>query len=89
MRDYIIIEDLQFRYTLIVLYSINYKIFLKSDTTEEKILAILANFEKDKPLTAIANILKEVKATAKGSLQKVKFQAIPGFSAITQFRKTI
>jgi len=39
METVIATEDLQFRYNLVALSSVDYKIFLKSDKPEEKILA--------------------------------------------------
>ena len=44
MATVITTEDLQFRYNLVALSSVDYKIFLKSDKPEEKILAIYSPF---------------------------------------------
>ncbi|MCL4641316.1 MAG: hypothetical protein M5Z89_20125 [Olivibacter sp.] len=65
-------EDLQFRYNLIALSSVDYKIFLKSDKPEEKILAVLANFVNDSPLEVIVTILKEIKSASGGDLSESK-----------------
>lgn len=66
-------EDLWFRYNLLALSTIDYKIFLKSDKPEERILAILANFGKDGSVSAIKNILKEVKAVAGGDFAEGRY----------------
>lgn len=56
----------KFNYPLIALSEIDYQIFLKSDKPEEKILAILANFDKDGETLALQNILKGVQDKSKG-----------------------
>jgi hypothetical protein len=52
---------------------IDYKIFLKSDKAEEKILAILANFENDGAVLAITNILQEVQSIAGSDLAEDRY----------------
>jgi len=66
-------EDHQFRYNLVAFSSIDYKIFLKSDKPEEKILAILANFVNDSPVDAIITILKEIKSISGGDLSESRY----------------
>lgn len=73
MATVITTEDLQFRYNLVALSSVDYKIFLKSDKPEEKILAILANFVNDSPLEAIVTILKEIKSVSGGDLSESRY----------------
>jgi hypothetical protein len=46
MPQSIVTEDFQFKYRVLALSSIDYKIFLNSDKPEEKILAILAKLKK-------------------------------------------
>jgi len=50
---------LQFRYHIIVLKDIDYKIFLESEIPGVKVLAILGNFGKDDTDKAIENVLLE------------------------------
>lgn len=66
-------EDLYFRYNLIALSSVDYKIFLRSEKPEEKILAIMANFADDSPVDAIVTILKEVKSVSEGDLSENRY----------------
>ena len=66
-------ENFQFRYQLLDLSAIDYNIFLKSDKTEEKILAILANFENDGAVLAIKKILVEVKNFAGSDLAEDRY----------------
>jgi predicted transposase/invertase (TIGR01784 family) len=66
-------ERHKFNYRLIALSEINYKIFLKSDKAEEKILAILANFENDGDDLALQNILKGVRATEQGDFAESRY----------------
>ena len=64
---------LKFSYPLIALSEINYKIFLKSDKAEEKILAILANFDNDGEELALQNILKGVRAVKQGDFAESRY----------------
>jgi len=66
-------ENFKFRYNLLALSAINYKTFLKSDKPEEKILAILANFEEDGPVLAIKNIVNDIKAFAEGDFAEDRY----------------
>ncbi|MFD2965733.1 MULTISPECIES: RpnC/YadD family protein [Olivibacter] len=95
-------EDHQFQYNLVAFSSVDYKIFLKSDKPEEKILAILANFVNDSPLEAVLTILKEIKSVSDGDLsgsryfnqlrvlvqlRKLENQFIEAMETITKFFK--
>ena len=73
MTTIIATEDHQFRYNLVALSSVDYKIFLKSDKPEEKILSILANFVNDSPLEAMVTILKEIKFASDGDLSENRY----------------
>jgi hypothetical protein len=73
MPQNITTEDFQFRYQLLALSAVDYKVFLKSDKPEEKILAILANFENDGAVLAISNILQEVKSIAGSDLAEDRY----------------
>ena len=73
MATSIITEDFNFRYNMISLSSIDYKKFLKSAKPEEKILAILANFENEEPVTAIKNILQAVKDSSESSFAEERY----------------
>jgi hypothetical protein len=66
-------DRLKFSYRLITISEINYKIFLKSDKAEEKILAILANFENDGEVVALQNILKGVQAGTQGDFAESRY----------------
>ena len=73
MPQHISTENFQFRYQLLALSAIDYKIFLKSDKPEEKLLAILANFETDGAVLAIKRILREVKSFSGGDLAEGRY----------------
>ena len=66
-------ENFQFRHNILALSEIYYRIFLKSDNPEEKILAILANFEDEDPASAIKSILQEVKSIAESELAESRY----------------
>src|SRR5690606_15333408 len=59
-------DNLRFRYNLINLKDIDYRVFLKSTFPEQKILAILGNFEDEQPEHVLRHIVQEVKQSAKG-----------------------
>jgi predicted transposase/invertase (TIGR01784 family) len=95
-------DRLKYSYQLITLSEISYKIFLKSDKPEEKILAILANFENDSEELALRNILTSVQAGAKGDfaedrhlkqlrvlaqLRKLNIKLAEAMESITKFFK--
>lgn len=66
-------DRLKYNYQMIALSEIDYKIFLESDKPEEKILAILANFERDGEDLALCNIVKGVQAGAKGDFAESRY----------------
>ena len=66
MPDYIRCGPMNFTYQLISLSSIDYRLLLQSTHPEEKILAILANFENDDPESAIRAIANQVIDTSTG-----------------------
>lgn len=53
-------QNLTFHYNLLNISEVNYKIFLRSRRPEEKILAILANFESDPPELVARHICREL-----------------------------
>ena len=73
MATSIVTEDFNFRFNMISLSSIDYKIFLKSEKPEEKILAILANFENEEPASAIKNILQSVKDSSDSNFAENRY----------------
>lgn len=73
MAQRITTEDHSFRYHLLSLSSVDYKLFLKAEKPEEKMLAVLADFKNDPPLTAIKNILKEIQSTDSNDLAEQKY----------------
>ena len=73
MATSIVTEDFNFRYNMISLSSIDYKLFLKSAKPEEKILAILANFENEEPVLAIKKILQAVKNSSDSSFAQDRY----------------
>lgn len=66
-------DRLKYSYQLIALSQVDYKIFLRSDKPEEKMLAILANFENDSEELALQNILKGVQGAATGDFAESRY----------------
>ncbi len=60
--------DLSFKYNLLAINSIDYKIFLNSNQPEEVVLAILANFDKESSENALKQIISRLEETTKGDL---------------------
>ena len=69
MPDELKIGESNFRYQLISLSSIDYRLFLRSDRLEEKMLALLGDFGKDDPHKVLTYIITEVQQNAKGDLE--------------------
>jgi len=65
--------DLQYRYRLTALSEVDYRVFLRSDKPEEKILGILANFEDDGAELALKNILIGVQASSAGDFAQSRY----------------
>jgi len=63
-----------FSYELITIAAIDYHVFLKSAKPEEKMFAILADFGKDSPETAIANIAIDIANSAKSGLERERLK---------------
>lgn len=70
MTDHIRSESMNFNYQLIVLSAVDYRLLLRSDNPEEKMLAILADFRGGNPQRIIENIVSQVIATSKGDFSK-------------------
>jgi hypothetical protein len=60
--------DLVFKYNLLAINTIDYKIFLNSNQPEEVILSILANFNKETPENALKHIISRLEETTEGDL---------------------
>ncbi|MDR0794297.1 MAG: hypothetical protein LBE82_13395 [Chitinophagaceae bacterium] len=65
-------EMLDFRYHLISISSVDYRIFLRSKNPDEKIFALLGDFGKEKAVTAVAKIVKEIIESTQGDLEKAR-----------------
>lgn len=61
-------RDLKFRFHLIVLYQIDYKVFLASEKPEQKILAVLGDFCQEDAEIVLRKIIEGIKAKTNGSL---------------------
>jgi len=73
MQDSINEEDLIYRYRLIALSQIDYKLFLQSDKPEEKILAILADFGSDKEDKVVRAIIQQIQSVVYSDLASGKY----------------
>ena len=70
MADHIVSEQMNFKYRLIALSTVDYHLLLRSDNPEEKMLAILADFGDNDPRRTIENIVNQVVASSKGDFSK-------------------
>jgi hypothetical protein len=73
MPTYIETENLKYNFTLIRIAEANYKLFLKSDNPEVKMLGILANFDKDDSYSAVKSIVDGVQSFTKGDFAKSRY----------------
>lgn len=56
-------DDLKFRFNLLAMNAIDYRLFLNADSPEEIVFGILSNFKGENPRTAIENIIHRLEAT--------------------------
>lgn len=73
MADQIISEQMRFKYRIISLSTINYRLFLNADNTEEKMLSILGDFGELDRLQVVSTIVKEIFDTSNGDLLDGKY----------------
>ncbi|HEY8968204.1 MAG TPA: Rpn family recombination-promoting nuclease/putative transposase, partial [Puia sp.] len=73
MSNRIAAERMQFDYRLITLSAIDYQLFLRAESPEEKMLGILANFRDHDRLEAVAGIVKEVFMASDGDLSRERY----------------
>jgi predicted transposase/invertase (TIGR01784 family) len=73
MPAFIQTKDLQFRYNLKAISSIDYRLFLKSDKLEERMLAFLGNMRPEENIPVLEKILLDIKETAKDSLSTDRY----------------
>ena len=66
-------ENLQFRYRLIRIAKTDYKLFLKAESPEVKMLAILANFGKEDKYGAIKSIIDQVQFFTDGDFAESRY----------------
>lgn len=66
-------EYLTFRYSLVSLLSVNYRLFLDSEKPEEKLLALLADFGTEDPVKATENIVRQVMLASGGGLEGQRY----------------
>ncbi|CAN5179774.1 hypothetical protein BH09BAC4_BH09BAC4_11230 [soil metagenome] len=68
-------DDLSFRYHLISFQELDYRLFLHSETPEEILLAVLANFQPQESPTVLTQLLNRLDETANGPLVFQKYIA--------------
>lgn len=66
-------EDFVYRYRLIALSQVDYKLFLQSDKPEEKLLAILANFGNDDEEKVLRAIVQQIQNAVDSDLASGKY----------------
>jgi len=66
-------EHHKFRYNLLDIKEVDYRIFLKLTRPEEKLWAILGNFDKEQPDIALRKIVEEVYAAADDELSRGRY----------------
>lgn len=66
-------ENHKFNYQLIRIAEANYKLFLKADNPEVKMLGILANFGKEDSYRAVKSIVDQVQSFTKGDFAESRY----------------
>jgi hypothetical protein len=66
-------ERLKFSFDLISLFNASYKLFLKSDNPEVKMLGILGNFEHNDSYTVVKEIIEDIKFQTKGDFSESRY----------------
>lgn len=66
-------EILSFRYSLIPLYNASYKLFLKSDNPEVKMLGLLGDFGNNDSYTVIKEIIEDINTHADGEFAESRY----------------
>jgi hypothetical protein len=72
MPDQLRLEHMEFRYSLLSLAKVDYRLFLKSEKPEEKILALLADFGGEDPRAVADNIVHQVIDSSGSPLEREK-----------------
>lgn len=70
MKDHLLTQIMHYKYGLIALSSIDYRIFLKAASPEEKMLAILGNFGDNDRKQVVETIVGEIIASSRGDFSK-------------------
>lgn len=73
MTDHIHSGRIFFHYALIALSTVDYRLLLRSDKPEEKMLAILADFGNQTTGSVIKDIVTQINETATGDLERNRF----------------
>jgi predicted transposase YdaD len=73
MPTYIDTVNHKYNFTLIRIVEANYKLFLKSDNPEVKMLGILANFGKEDSYEAVKSIIDGVQSFTKGDFAESRY----------------
>lgn len=73
MQTTIQTKDLRFRYHLKAISSVDYRLFLKSDKLEERMLAFLGRMEPEENIPVLETVLKDIEITAKDSLSVERY----------------
>ena len=66
-------EGLHYEYNLVSFSQISYKLFLSSDRPEERLLAVLANFDGDDPETVITTVLTKVRQATESDFSENQY----------------
>lgn len=66
-------EGLHYEYNLVSFSQISYKLFLSSDRPEERLLAVLANFDGDDPETVITTVLTKVRQVTESDFSENQY----------------
>ena len=90
MSDHIDSGKMHFSYQLIPLSAIDYRILLNADNPEEKILAVLGNFERKDLQQVVGTIVKDVVSTSESEFSTLRYmKQLQIFARLRTFKKEI
>lgn len=73
MLTRIVRDEYQFSYRLIAISNVDYRMFLRSNKPEEKMLAVLGNFGKEDPKKVLRTIIGDIKSCSDGDLAESRY----------------
>src|SRR5690606_8896080 len=66
-------DEFHFRYNMLNMSEVDFRVFLRSPHPEEKVMAILANFGTDGTVQALSHIIRDIHESVPDDLAKARY----------------